>query len=337
MTQYAHVYTRENSVVAMDIWHEHQTDRIVELYGRSYPPFLYDIREGVCDVYIEVNCFPEIERAFVEQAKTVPHFITNWLDRYERDLKPLETLWRESFQPRTREDLLYVCELAIQAWVGLEASYFVPGIQEDPITDADRTRAMALRERSGDFLDATDQLIIRGLRQLYPELGDLVLFIRLSELRADSLPSKEELVTRSRHCILFNDRLVVDKDLGSFAEEQDIRLVIEQVPTTRALKGQPAKEGFVRGQARVLYKKAQVPELQTGEILVTSMTTPDYLPAMKRASAFVTDEGGITCHAAIIAREFGTPCVIGTKFATKVIKTGDEIEVDATNGIVRIV
>ncbi len=66
------------------------------------------------------------------------------------------------------------------------------------------------------------------------------------------------------------------------------------------------------------------------------MTRPDYLPAMKKASAFVTDEGGITCHAAIVAREMKKPCIVGTKIATKILKDGDEVEVDANAGMIRV-
>jgi pyruvate,water dikinase len=62
------------------------------------------------------------------------------------------------------------------------------------------------------------------------------------------------------------------------------------------------------------------------------MTVPDFLPAMKKAAAIVTDEGGITCHAAIVARELKIPCVIGTKNATKMLKTGDLVEVDTQTG-----
>ena len=65
------------------------------------------------------------------------------------------------------------------------------------------------------------------------------------------------------------------------------------------------------------------------------MTTPDYVPAMKRAAAIVTDKGGRTCHAAIVSRELKIPCVIGTKIATQVFKTGDIVEVDAERGIVK--
>ncbi|MFA6099944.1 MAG: PEP-utilizing enzyme [Patescibacteria group bacterium] len=74
-----------------------------------------------------------------------------------------------------------------------------------------------------------------------------------------------------------------------------------------------------------------------GDVLVASMTRPEMLPAMKKASAIVTDEGGVTCHAAIVSRELNIPCVIGTKIATTMIKDGDRVEVNATQGIVRII
>lgn len=65
------------------------------------------------------------------------------------------------------------------------------------------------------------------------------------------------------------------------------------------------------------------------------MTSPDYILAIKKAGAIVTDEGGLTCHVAIVSRELGIPCVIGTKTGTKMLKTGDKIEVDAEKGIVK--
>ena len=76
-------------------------------------------------------------------------------------------------------------------------------------------------------------------------------------------------------------------------------------------------------------------KLTAGDILVTSMTSPDFIEGMRKAAAIATDEGGITSHAAILARELGVPCVVGTKIATKAIKTGDRIEVDGNHGFVR--
>jgi phosphohistidine swiveling domain-containing protein len=100
-------------------------------------------------------------------------------------------------------------------------------------------------------------------------------------------------------------------------------------------KGQSACKGKIRGIVRLIMTNKEIQNIQEGEILVTSMTTPEYVPAMKKAAAFVTDEGGITCHAAIVAREMKKPCIIGTKIATKSLKDGDYVEVDANTGIIR--
>ena len=78
-------------------------------------------------------------------------------------------------------------------------------------------------------------------------------------------------------------------------------------------------------------------KMEKGDILVSQITYPNLLPAMKKAAAIVTNVGGVICHAAIIARELNIPCIVGTKNATKVLKDGDIIEVNANNGIIKIV
>ncbi len=104
------------------------------------------------------------------------------------------------------------------------------------------------------------------------------------------------------------------------------------------VKGLPASPGLVAGKAHVITDPADIDQFKEGEILVTLMTSPDWVPAMKKALAIVTDAGGMTCHASIVSRELGIPCVVGTKSrsvdATSVLKTGQEITVDAQNGIV---
>ncbi len=104
------------------------------------------------------------------------------------------------------------------------------------------------------------------------------------------------------------------------------------------VKGLPASPGRVGGRAHVILDPAKIDEFQEGEILVTTMTAPDWVPAMKKAKAIITDAGGMTCHASIVSRELGIPCIVGTKSrsseATETIKDGQIITVDATNGVV---
>ena len=101
------------------------------------------------------------------------------------------------------------------------------------------------------------------------------------------------------------------------------------------VKGTIGCKGFVRAPVCVIAGQADFAKFKDGCVLVTSMTRPEFVPLMKRSSAVVTDEGGITCHAAIVSRELNIPCIIGTKFATRVLKDGDMVEVDAGQGIIK--
>ncbi|MFH1306738.1 MAG: phosphoenolpyruvate synthase [Candidatus Micrarchaeota archaeon] len=98
------------------------------------------------------------------------------------------------------------------------------------------------------------------------------------------------------------------------------------------LSGLAASPGVGKGKVRLLASSKEMGKMQKGEILVTEMTTPDFVPAMKKAAAIVTNSGGITCHAAIVSRELGVPCVVGTGKATKVLEEGQFITVDAVMG-----
>jgi pyruvate,water dikinase len=100
------------------------------------------------------------------------------------------------------------------------------------------------------------------------------------------------------------------------------------------LKGLGASPGIGAGKVVVIFEADEIDKVKEGDILVTTMTNPDMVPAMKRAAAIITDEGGRTSHAAIVSRELGIPCVVGTKEATKVLKTGDYVTVDGGRGLV---
>lgn len=130
-----------------------------------------------------------------------------------------------------------------------------------------------------------------------------------------------------------------DKDTGDFyflqsrpittigGEEKEEKLI-------PLCKGLPASPGIGRGIVKNIKNLTEISQVEEGDILVTEMTNPDMVPAMKKAKAVVTDEGGRTCHAAIVSRELQIPCIVGAKNATQVLKDGIEVTVDATRGIV---
>ncbi len=103
------------------------------------------------------------------------------------------------------------------------------------------------------------------------------------------------------------------------------------------IKGYSACKGVVRGIVKVVFGSKDFHKVNKGDILVAPATSVDFVPVMEKAAAFVTNEGGITSHASIVSREMSKPCIIGTKIATRVLKDGDLVEVDAEKGIVKII
>jgi len=117
-----------------------------------------------------------------------------------------------------------------------------------------------------------------------------------------------------------------DKEAGEESAASDKQTVI--------LKGQAASTGMASGPVKIIHSPSEIDQILVGDVLVTEMTTPDYVPAMKRAAAIVTDAGGRTCHAAIVSRELGIPCVVGAGTATTTLKAGQVVTVDGKNGVV---
>ncbi len=137
-----------------------------------------------------------------------------------------------------------------------------------------------------------------------------------------------------------NVYMVQSRPVTTLKEAKEAVQVTSPVPTTKIsddlilTKGAPASIGSASGPVKIIHKPSEIDKVVQGDVLVTEMTTPDYVPAMRRAAAIVTDTGGRTCHAAIVSRELGIPCVVGTGTATSSLKTGQIITVDGQNGIV---
>ncbi|MBI5037345.1 MAG: hypothetical protein HZC01_01370 [Candidatus Kerfeldbacteria bacterium] len=102
-------------------------------------------------------------------------------------------------------------------------------------------------------------------------------------------------------------------------------------------RGLSACRGVARGRVCIVKSATEIKKVKAGDILVAIMTRPDYIAGMKQAAAIVTNEGGVTCHAAIVSRELDIPCVIGTKIATQVLKDGDIVEVNGNHGVVTVI
>jgi len=167
---------------------------------------------------------------------------------------------------------------------------------------------------------------------LYPEI--LSLFGENIELK----PAKAELNRRIKSCLWYQVGDAFDLSSGPEADKILLRLLKrdkKEIPDD--FRGMSASKGVASGRVCLMKSVKDSHKIKPGDVLVAVMTRPDYIPAIKKAIAIVTNEGGVTCHAAIVSRELGIPCVIGTKIATEVLKDGMIVEVNANHGVVKII
>ncbi|MFH1440101.1 MAG: PEP-utilizing enzyme [Candidatus Woesearchaeota archaeon] len=167
---------------------------------------------------------------------------------------------------------------------------------------------------------------------------DLIMQADPMELK---LPLSENFISklkeRSKICLQYADDDGTHFITGKIVEEfiKDIKEKTER-PASR-LYGNTANPGKAEGIAKIIFTTSDMHKMEKGDILVSPCTRPEYLPAMKLAKAIITDEGGITSHAAIVSRELGVPCIVGLRNATDLIKDDDFIEVNANHGVVNVV
>ena len=118
---------------------------------------------------------------------------------------------------------------------------------------------------------------------------------------------------------------------------EQYRITLPGRVLTNIIMGNTASRGKVVGKVKVIHKISELDKVKPGDILVAKMTTPDYMTAINRCVGIITDEGGVTCHAAIVSREFNIPCLIATHNATSLLNDNDIVELDATKGLARVI
>jgi phosphoenolpyruvate synthase/pyruvate phosphate dikinase len=201
-----------------------------------------------------------------------------------------------------------------------------------------------LRTQRTDFFQESSYYVLPLIKKIATELkityNDL-LYLSASEVLL-SLKNKFNYLTcikkRKKGFLVFfdyNQNIVLEStDALKYIKQRPI--LKQNLKTTKKISGQTGFLGKATGKVKIIKSAKDNMKVKKGDIVVAIMTTPNFIPALEKAAAFITDEGGITCHAAIIAREMKKPCIIGTKNATKLLKDGDIIKVDADKGIIKI-
>jgi phosphohistidine swiveling domain-containing protein len=299
------------------------------------PLFVYT-GEGLVKIYYPEGGLKEIYGSIGRIMADADYFhgvVAKFLEVVE-EIKPY-FLRKKSVENVREARRLY--ELFLDYYYGEAVVWVVP--LADNLSEALRLKALSVRVETQELTSWRDELFDYSLGRLFPELGELTHFVLPQSVFGGKTAGEllKEAKRSQKGYIYFRGRIYTGRQ-DRILKKLNIELETDQpAGKVDSVHGQVASPGRIRGSARIVLTNKDLSKVSDGDVLVSPMTRPDFLPAMKISAAFVTDEGGITCHAAIVARELKKPCVIGTKIATQVLHDGDLVEVDADSGVVRII
>ena len=326
-------YTRDITMIIQQGWNACVTNPFYASGTNPFtPPFIHYMNDGVIEIWENEKATQWIMDSVQDLIKSDEAKLISLVDQYEKDLVEIKEYWTKGPITDIDEFGKYVDQVFV-VMKGFDCMYF-PSVDERTPAHI-RERMLKLCD-ADTYFDSNDKLMRASLIALYPELKGYENCILKSEIK--NPPSLEILKARKKSFVVIGEEFAEQTTIREYlAKHPEYHFHIEIPPAdSSTLIGQVGNKGYAKGIVRIMKRKEQISEAQDGDIIVSIMTTPDFVPAMQKAAAIITDEGGITCHAAIVARELNKPCVIGTKFATEILKDGDEVEVDADNGIVRI-
>lgn len=329
------VYTRDNSVIIQQAWYSGIT-KVAENLGRKSlfkKRMIYYLNNGVIEIWENHKATNWLINRICKENLKGDSFYKSTVKEYHSILKKLKYYWDKKTLDN-KVDLEKFVDLIFKGMRNFAIVYYSALNDNTP----KQIKLDARRMRDEDiYFDQNDKTIRKSLKKIYPELKGLECGVLRSEI--SNLPSIKILKERNNNFIFDGEEYYKIITMLEYRNENKnkLKFLIEEIEDDkRTFSGLSAYPGLITGKIKVVKRKDQITQVIKNEIIVSAMTTPDFVPAMKKASAFITDEGGITCHAAIIARELKKPCIIGTKIATKVLKDGDLVEVDANKGIVKI-
>lgn len=327
---YEKLFTREESLMVSEIQYAEFVKWLAQITPDFIPPLACRIRKGLLETWL---C-RESTQKYIDDIYRHNAEGKDYLEQNVETYKQLVSEMLKYEQKGPAEDLKELREyLALfgQIMVPLHVIYFTPFREDTPKPLYD----LAMKVRGEDAVFDNSDLYIRdSLARIYPECNGIETLIGLQDLED---PDLKKLKARENNFVWVENRYLAVSFKAFCEQYPSYNFLIDEIdPGLKVITGTIAFKGRVKGEAQIITRKKDVANFKDGNILVAPMTTPHYLPAMKKAKAFVTDEGGVTCHAAIVSRELKTPCIIGTKIATEVLHSGDLVEVDANNGRVII-
>jgi len=351
------VWTRDFTLAWAEWWSRDLHPRLVDVFGIGVPNQLSYFNGRLLETYRLAEEAEGFIQGVVNLDPKRGVLGKNKLDRYVVLIREMRSLLKKANKQKAFKDksvFEQLKNLSAEMYPWYTVSYLLPQEKWAPkliekygkdsekilkrLIGARKESEGAVEEMIEYWRSATKALL--KARKLPLKYDSFILLTEIEKMFEDNkyFPNFEELEARSKGFIFLPHKVYtgIEKDIF-FKKRGFFHNASADDELRKEIKGAVACAGpaSIRSKVSVILRNNDVKKFKPGNILVTVMTNPFFIPIMKKAAAIVTDEGGITCHAAIVSRELGIPCVIGTKNATKVLKDGDLVEVDSINGIVR--
>ena len=330
-------HSRQYSLSRLNSLFNGMTNYINDIVGKNTKNMcgLYNKDTCLFDIYYYntelQTCFKFVkDQAVKDNSKAIKN-----INRFYELFNILYDYYSKKKKINTVKEYKDICKVYSEYCAYVAITYLYPVLK---INNNINKKSLFAREKTQEYNESLEPIFKEFIETKYSYLKGKYRFVLPDDIFNGDVKNKslmlKKIKQREKGFVYYQGKLytgdvnkTLDK-LGLMLEKQNTQV--------QEIKGQIGYKGKVKGKVKIITSINQIKDFKQGEVMVSPMTMPNYLPAMKKAAAFVTDEGGITCHAAIVSRELKKPCVIGTKIATQVLKDGDYVEVDANKGVVKI-
>ena len=337
------IFSRERTLFYYTLWHDADQEGIKKFLNTSFESGLFVVsspgKNG--EVWYPKAEIERVTALALVCLNTNANLRSETIQFIEESWIVLKPYLNGERKIRNAEERMGYYRVLKNFWLALNSIFFeVAGGQE--VTKEFSEEILRIRGVTEKYTEKMDQVFLEYVARAFPKLTRLSRYVSPYEI--SSLEANPEdaamigmLEDRARNgCFLYEGVVHPLKELAGVLGSHNLEFEAHATEGITEVRGMTAYRGKIAGIARIVSGRAEFGKVKDGDILIAPCTTPDYLPIMKKARAFITDEGSLTCHAAIVAREMKKPCIVGTKIATRIFKDGDRVEVDADKGTVTV-
>ena len=316
--------TRQKPIIDIEIYYRGEYEGIKKVTRNLYyfkPLFIFNPEENNVSIYyngVDLEELPEPMYYYLDLDfdKTLKYY-----EKIKTNIKYLDTIIDNKKELEYKSYIEKIIEIYPLISLGQLAGHF------NEMTKRVKDLLIEFREKYDYIIyKAVDYLVQKVKEKLPKEYQEYIDFLKLEETVNNNLPSIEELEKRKQGYIYYNGKLYITKDYNPFFYEHNISIA---APENNLLTGTFTyfSGKSIKGRVCKIMSDKDFSSFKENDIIVTPMTSPKFLSILKHCQAIITDEGGITSHAAIISRELKIPCLVGTRGATKHLSTGEIIEI----------